>query len=192
MSSKKQYFLAKNGSVLGPIEPDQIDTLRTSGQISNYTWICKNGDSQWTPLDPPPALPTLTNAEIPAVAPPPFRHAPQAQAPQREPAPIFRSAPVKTVNPEAYRVILFDHENAVSGWLTSAFDGGCEIRSDQNGSDPLFVQKSAACLSLHDTKTGEAIKINVRLGAVQRSDGGWSYRLRWKNIPALEELLQVS
>jgi hypothetical protein len=208
MKTNDLFFLAKNKKITGPFESEEIESLRLCGQISAYTWLWKQGDDHWTPIDPPPAIPTthassgissagksdLASILSPSSSaetkhpyhqpdqgptPPPFR--PQ----QRPPA-------LRNVSPEAYRVILFDHQNAVSGWLLSAHEGGCEIRSDQDGADPLFVQKSTACLSLHDTRSGDALKVNVRLSAVQRTDGAWSYRLRWNALPALEDLLQVS
>ena len=190
MSAKSRFFLAKNGNISGPMDSEQVESLRKEGRLDAYTWLCNDGDSHWTPLDPAPPLPSFALVAVGAsagkpsdVTPPPFR---------LKSVPLPRASQGRGVTPEAFRVILFDHQNAVSGWLVSAHDGGCEIRSDQNGSDPFFVQKSAACLSVHDIRKGEALKIHVRLSAVQRVDKGWTYRLRWNSLPALEDLLQVS
>lgn len=160
MKKTIQFFLARNQKVFGPLSAEEIEALRMSGQLSAYTWLYREGDDRWSPIDPPPALPD----------------SPQIAAP----------APLE---PHAYRVVLFDQRNAISGWLVAASEDGCEIHSDQKGTDPLFVQKTPASLSLHDTRSGETIKLTVRISAIQRSNSAWVYRLRWKGTPSLLGLI---
>jgi hypothetical protein len=172
MSTQVKYYLARNQKTFGPLTQEEVDALRKSGQLTQYTWMFREGESQWTPIDPPPALPSAAEEPV-------------RQAPAR-PAPV-RQTPVRRIDQHAYRVILFDHRNAISGWLVDASDGGCDIRSDQKGSDPLFVQREIACLTLHDTKTGESIKLRVRVAEIARADRGWTYQLRGNAVPELLE-----
>jgi GYF domain 2 len=159
MKSAARYYLARNQKVMGPISNEEVQALRQSGQILNYTWICKEGDDQWSPIDPAPALPS---------------------APRRA-----------RIEKETYRFVLFNRTSALSGWLLSATDKGCEIQSDQNGSDPIFTQKGAGFLTLHHCRTGESIKIPVKVAKIRHiaesesHPGGWQYQLEWKSTPSL-------
>lgn len=174
-----KYFLARNQQVFGPISESEVLELRGSGQLGSYSWIFKEGDAEWSPIDPAPPLPNLQKALrpnlhlVPEVGETPgtTMHVPRAKT--------------HLIAQERFRIVLFDHHNAISGWLVSASDEGCEIRSDQNTSDPLFVQRAISCLSLHDTKSGETMKLNVRVSLVSRKNGAWSYRLHWGAAPAM-------
>lgn len=172
MSTQVKYYLARNQKTFGPLSQDEVDALRKSGQLAQYTWMFREGESQWAPIDPPPAIPSASEE--------PVRQAPPRLAPVRQ-------VPVRRIDQRAFRVILFDHRNAISGWLVDASDGGCDIRSDQKASDPLFVQREIACLTLHDTRTGESIKLRVRVAEIARADRGWTYQLRWSAVPELLE-----
>ena len=171
-----RFFLARNQHIFGPLSASEVESLEQSGQLAAYTWIFKEGDSHWTPIDPPPAIPG-THGELTLPKLPPTAKA----------APALRLVQNASVPQEAYRVVLFDQRNAISGWLSGANEGGCEILSDQNGPDPLFVIRETAFLSLHDTRSGETIKLRVRISSVARQPGGrgWSYRTRWDALPSL-------
>lgn len=159
MNRSARFYLARNQKIMGPVSFDEVQALRQSGRILTFSWICEEGDTQWTPIDPAPPLPTLS------------KHAP--------------------VERETYRVVLFDRCNAISGWLVQSADGGCEIQSDQNGPDPLFCQQSIAHLTLQDSRTGDSIKIAVRIAGITRTApvegkrAAWRYKLRWKVAPEL-------
>jgi hypothetical protein len=174
MSANLKIYLAKNQRITGPLSQEEVDRLRKNGDLQKYTWILKENDHQWTALDPAPAIPTAR----PEIQPPAFG------------GPLVSRPQVMQVEPSAYRIVLFDHHNAISGWLLSASDGGCAIRSDQNGSDPLFVSRAPAHLTLHDTRSGESIKLRIRIGDISRAataagDPGWVYQLRWESAPSI-------
>jgi hypothetical protein len=194
MSTQPKYYLARNQQTFGPLEESQVDALRQSGQLAQYTWIFREGDAEWAAIDPAPAIPSASAAEHLTKPANPAKLAKfeQVEAPTQprvQPQqPRLHAVPAaRKLERDLYRVILFDHRNAISGWIETASDGGCIIRSDTKGSDPLFVTREAACLTLHDTRGGQSIKIRVNVAEIGRSNRGWSYQLQWREIP---ELLQ--
>ena len=193
MSTQVRFFIARNQKTFGPLSADEIEALRQSGQLAQYTWIFQDGESQWTPIDPPPAVPvTVTSAptkrgHLSVVPTPPLYTGPanEAQESVSAPVPEAVAARARQLPEQAFRVILFDHRNAISGWVVEASDSGCVIRSERAGTDPLFVQKEAACLTLQDTRTGEGLKLKIRVSEISREGRGWCYRIRWNAAPAL-------
>jgi hypothetical protein len=57
------FFLGKNQKVFGPISSEELARMKTGGELANYTWILKVGESAWKVLDSaPPILPQFTPA----------------------------------------------------------------------------------------------------------------------------------
>jgi len=195
MSSQTKFYLGRNQKIFGPVSADEVEALKRSGQLSAYTWLFKEGNAHWTPIDPPPAIPGEAGApdavEAQAHALPTMDSVPPSAANVAPEVPL-RVVRSPEIPRDTYRVVLFDARNAISGWLSSATEAGCELVADQNGPDPLFVIKSCAFLTLHDARSGETMKLRVRVSSISRTQQGrdgeparWRYRVRWEAIPAL-------
>lgn len=176
------YFVAKNREIFGPISTSELEGMKKSGQLANYSWICKDGDTTWSPVDPAPDLM-------------PFDLAPEAQG-ERTPAPFtpptaaprafqVRQTRINTGKEESFRGILFDSRNAVTAWVSEASADGCEIRSDGENTDPLFVKSAGAVLNLYEVATGKTSNVPVHVDEILRLEGHWVYRVRWSHVPAL-------
>ena len=60
------YFLGKRGQSFGPYSAEQIQEMRATGKMENYSWIWDPRNSEWKPLDPPP--PPLVLKAGPAIS----------------------------------------------------------------------------------------------------------------------------
>jgi hypothetical protein len=180
------FFLGKSQKISGPFTAEEVASFRQNGQIDSYRWIWKPGDTQWTALDLAPPLPVeLTDAQTVASV-----HALPTQAAGAPTPPPFKPAfkvqeKIQSAANEAFRAILFDSRNAVTAWVSEASADGCEIRCDMTECDPLFVQKAAAILNLHEVATGKTTKIPVQIEEVSRRNQHWVYRVRWTAVPAI-------
>jgi hypothetical protein len=68
--SAAHIYLSKDGKSFGPYTPEQIDQMRASGDILQYTWICSDPAQGWQPVNaPPPPPPPVPEADEPPDAP---------------------------------------------------------------------------------------------------------------------------
>ncbi len=47
-------YLARNGQVFGPYSEMELEQIRHSNGLSQYTWMWPDGAKEWMPIDPPP------------------------------------------------------------------------------------------------------------------------------------------
>jgi hypothetical protein len=187
--SSRQYYLARNQKTYGPLSHDEIESLRRNGQLETYSWICQEGDSEWTALDLPPPLPQAGSSAQPLASAPARTNATAPElvrsAPPVQPAFQVRDTRIHSVRNDAFRAILFDSRNAVTAWVAEATADGCELRSESEHTDPFFVQKAGANIHLHEVATGKSTRIPVRVSHVFRREGQWIYKVRWAAVPSL-------
>src|ERR1700751_4083336 len=119
MSTQLRYFLARNQKTFGPLSADELEALRLSGQLAQYSWIFQEGDAQWSPIDPPTAIrvtvaQTQTKRGHLSVLPePPVYAGPSTEAAEPALVPVAPVARARQLPKQAFRVILFDHRNAI-------------------------------------------------------------------------------
>jgi hypothetical protein len=190
------YFVAKNREIFGPISTSELEGMKKSGQLANYSWICKDGDTSWSAVDPAPdSMPFDVAPEAPseqaqtAFVPPSVAPKKVAQAPR---AFQLRQTRINTGKEESFRGILFDSRNAVTAWISEASADGCEIRSDGENTDPLFVKSAGAVLNLYEVATGKTSNVPVHVEEISRFEGHWVYKVRWSHVPALFEERKAS
>jgi hypothetical protein len=193
------YFVAKNREIFGPISTSELEGMKKSGQLANYSWICKDGDTAWSAIDPAPdTMPfdLMTEAHTEQPVPAPQVHVPaHATAKKIAPAPRpfqVRDTHIDTGKSESFRGILFDSRNAVTAWVSEASADGCEIRSDGENTDPLFVHGAGAVLNLYEVATGKTSNVPVHVDEILRMEKHWVYRVRWSHVPALFEEQKAS
>lgn len=163
----KNYFLAKSGKTFGPFDQVQIEKMRLSGQYEEYTWVWDPGSHAWEAIDPAPAAPHFAT---PTLNP--------ASEEQRS----------RSIDASGIQVVCFNHLSALSGSLNQVTDAGCEFSTQMGTTEPEFQVKLPVSLHLFDTKTSRSMKVNGRVGRVERRDGRWHYRIHWKNCPELISL----
>ena len=49
-----KYYLYQSGKLQGPLDVQQIEQMKTSGKIKQYTWIINNKDNVWEAVEPVP------------------------------------------------------------------------------------------------------------------------------------------
>jgi hypothetical protein len=185
------YYVAKNQEIFGPISASELEGMKKSGQLANYTWLCVEGESSWRAIDPAPKMMPFDLLNESSAEKSPFVAPPVLMAPKKVPAsprPFqVQNTRIDTGKNESYRGILFDSRNAVTAWVSEASDGGCEIRSDGENTDPLFVKEAGAVLNLYEVATGKTSNVPVHVDEILRFGGHWVYRVRWSHVPALFE-----
>jgi hypothetical protein len=193
------YYVAKNGDIFGPISAAELDGMKKSGQLAQYSWICKEGETEWKAIDHAPnSLPfNVAPAQGQASLPPLPGGAPTPAVPKKASAPAPRTLKVRdthidTGKEESFRGILFDSRNAITAWVSDASAEGCEIRSDGENSDPLFVKEAGAVLNLYEVASGKTSNVTVHVSEIFRLEGHWVYKVRWSHVPALFEVQKAS
>jgi hypothetical protein len=182
----KPFFLAKSGQIYGPYDRTEIETLRESGEYEKYTWFWDDGIARWQPIDPPPASPRASARTQPQP------HAPAAQQ-QQQPQAHVQAQPQAmpsqwSVSSERLRsisVICHDHQSVVTGTLANVTEGGCEFIATSKSTAPEFQEKLPILLHLLDLPTGKSMNVSGRVGHIERRDGTWVYRIRWKHCPQI-------
>jgi hypothetical protein len=183
--SPVQIYLAKAGVVSGPYTEKEIESMRSSGELTNYSWISKGGPSNWQALDPMPALPGEPERAAAPVAEPPRLEAAQIEPPRRasQPAPSRRSLRVAD---EVIEGVCHDYRSMVSGQIVQVTESGCELLVvEAEASSPKFTSQAKVYLNLLNSKNGNTIDIAAKLLGVTHSRQGWTYRLEWESVPEL-------
>jgi hypothetical protein len=184
------YYVAKNGDIFGPISSSELESMKKGGQLAKYSWICKEGETEWKPIDhAPESLPSkVSSPSLPSLPPLPTS---QPESKKLSPPPPrtlqVRDTHINTGKDESFRGILFDSRNAVTAWVSEATAEGCEIRSDGENTDPLFVKEAGAVLNLYEVASGKTSNVPVHVSEILRQEGHWVYRVRWSQVPALFE-----
>ena len=50
MKQAQQFYLFKSGLMVGPVTPEKLEALRTSGELSKYSWIMDDVNQTWQPV----------------------------------------------------------------------------------------------------------------------------------------------
>jgi hypothetical protein len=53
----KVIYLGKRGKISGPFTEEDLERLRSSGDIANYTYLWDGTSQAWTNVEPPPPAP---------------------------------------------------------------------------------------------------------------------------------------
>ncbi len=55
MKNTQRYYLYKDGSLLGPLNEDQLNALKVSKKINQYSWIIDEAKQSWSPITAAPS-----------------------------------------------------------------------------------------------------------------------------------------
>lgn len=64
MAKSDSFFLGARGQVFGPFTADAISEMKSSGKISQYTYIWDEKEEAWTNLDPQPPRPKKDSIRV--------------------------------------------------------------------------------------------------------------------------------
>lgn len=161
--SQSNIYLGKNGRVFGPFTQLEYQQMEQSGDLNTYRWIWNTQRKIWDPIDPPP---------------------PPVEATQGATSP-GRSAPKARLKIENILAVCHDFHRVVSGKIAQATEAGCELITQDSKPSPSLATQSNVFLNLFDQKTGKSINVKAQLFGISRSQGGWTYRIRWNQCPSL-------
>lgn len=168
--SGRKTYLSRDGQVYGPFSDEQLNELRTSGQIHSYFWIWDGSADAWSPLHSPPPLPgTLIDDG-------------EAVYEQLDPGVQFSGSG----NP--LLVICHDFRELMRCKIRSVSKSECVLISPRPKRGlPPFTRGHRVCLSLLDEQSGKTENV---VGVVTSAGGGnipgsWEYVVQWDRIPDL-------
>lgn len=73
-----------------------------------------------------------------------------------------------------------DQVSTASGVVSNQTDEGCEFHTEQSHHDaPVFPRRTNVDLCLIEESSGKVKKVRARLSGISRSQGLWTYRIRW-------------
>lgn len=153
MSDVKNIYLGRRGKSFGPFSKAEIEAMRLSGELENYSFVWNQAELAWKMLETPPP-------------PPGARPAPQAQ-----------------VRPSGYEAICHDHTTLVSGALENVTEAGCDLVCADNSDSPRLGLKSMLLLNVLDNANQKAVNVRATLSEIIRREKAWVYRLRWARLP---------
>jgi hypothetical protein len=193
---KRTIYLARQGKVFGPISETEWKALEASARHTEYSWIWREGATQWEALDAAPepiaegfkGEPIRTAAEPTRPAPAPAYQAPAYQSPAYQPAPppLMESGPspmqlgFKAPHGRDIPVVGHNFRQVIGGVLGHLTASGCEFRTEDHGFAPSFVPQSAILLNLLEGSSGHLMNVPARVCGVSRTRDGWIYQLRWE------------
>lgn len=158
-AKNEKTFLGKSGQVFGPFNSQELDALRSKGQLSQYSWIWDHSAETWKPLEMPPPSPYASQAGT-------------------------SGSGSKDWDWNRVEALCHDHSRVVSGTLAQVTQTGCDLVSDSP--QPVWVNRQVVNLNLYDPKTQKTRRFETQVAEVVRGEkGGWVYRLRWEAGAAL-------
>ncbi|MDR3607386.1 MAG: hypothetical protein P4M08_08400 [Oligoflexia bacterium] len=184
----RNIYLAKAGKNHGPFDQTEIDAMRKSGELSDYSWIWNVARAAWEPIDhaPAPLAPPTDNQEA-TIAPTPAS-APQAQPrmqAQAAPAPSARLFHIPDEVSSVFQAVCYDHLSVLSGHIKKAGENGCDFVTDSHDSSPIFMKDMPVQINILDPATGGAMSVRAQVLTAVRDDGHWKYRLAWNACPEI-------
>ncbi len=78
-----------------------------------------------------------------------------------------------------------DGKNILSGRISQATETGCDLSIETDSASPRFAEKSRIKLHLLDESSGAAVHVPAKILSISRSNGQWSYRVRWDRLPEI-------
>jgi len=177
-------YLAKEGKVSGPFEPNQISELKSSGEFYTYEWMWDGKSPDWAPvprkLTAPPGLPaekTKTLTKVPAST--------TAAAPaQAQAARPFQGVDLKT-STKTFCAVLFDSRITLGGEITQAHARGGHFVSTPSQGVPIS-KGTNALIDVLDESSDRSAKIQANVSSVSRMGDRWVLELEWAGLPLLD------
>lgn len=160
---REPIYLGKMGKAFGPYSEAQLQQLKASGSLREFSWIWDAQQQSWAPLDPPPA--PLTQSQFNAASPA-----------ERT---LFRHDSILPLE-----AICHNRRSAITARLRLVSETGCELISPLE-EEPPFPANCQVALNLLDPRTGKSVELPVRLAGLGRSGGAWRYRVLWESCPPL-------
>lgn len=150
----KTTYLGRGGRVYGPFTDEEIERLRLSAEIENYTYLWDEQSSQWRNIDPAPPHPGTEDHES--------------------------SHALANFGGEA---ICHNSKDMVAGQLENVGEGGCDLVSSDLSESPRLAVNSSLVLNVMDQTHRVAVNVRARLVESTRRAGKWVYRIRWARRP---------
>lgn len=195
------FFLGKRGKIFGPFSSDQIQELKQSGQLLNYTYLWNPKQNAWVAIDPPPPAPSIAPetsvddllaslAENPTSSPlPEQKSAVKPQALQSNVISLKKSSVPK----EEYDVICYhplaNGNIAIPATLVGVSKEGCEIFVEDSQMESRgipFPKKTQIFMNFLQNDSGKTMTAQGTIRATQRDAQGWYLALTWQaEVPTL-------
>lgn len=164
-------YLAKNGKVFGPYEPEQVVKLKASGDFFDYEWMWDGQSPDWAPvprkLKSPPPLPGKPQ--------------PQVGMPAQQ---TYRQDVVIETSDKTFCAIVFDSRQTLGGEVSRAHTRGARFVSTPSQAAP-FSKGSHVWIDLLDEEKDRTSKIKSTIAQVSRMNDRWVIDLEWTDCPLL-------
>jgi hypothetical protein len=156
-------YLSRSGQTFGPYTNEQIEALRSSGELETYQWIFEDPARGWQPVGGPPPSPPQETVASPV------------------------AAQTAALNGPGWAAILHDgHHHLVSGEVVQVSAGTCVIgKTLPRSTMPVFRPGASLILNLLDPELNRAENVSVRVEAVTKQGQAWEYQVAWKSVPKL-------
>lgn len=170
-------YISKAGKTEGPFTEAQIDAMKASGELFQYSWIWNETTSVWDPIDKAPA---------PLAPPRPVATLRAVPTPQPSPQPsVARLFNVPDQVSTALQAICHDHSNVVAGTIKKAGETGCDFFAESPESIPTFMKDMPVRLNIVNPTTGDSMSVRAEVVQAMRDSGRWKYRLSWSSCPEI-------
>lgn len=153
-------FLGRAGQTIGPITPEELLKLQTTGEISKFHWIWDAERSDWRPLDPPP--------------PPPQGAQLKSSAKKK---PSSDVSPLRGKKMDFDLAICHNFRDVLVGKVSSIDEWSCEIFAEQEGGTPQLALNSPIYLDLSKGEQETSLQLRGTLASARREKSGWVYRV---------------
>ena len=176
----KTIYLSKDGKVSGPFAETELNELRQSGELQQYSWIWHGAGKNWEPLSPPPPPPAASSSSAGASAGRTTKGVPPVQ---RRATGNTGGTP-RSVPSNPIQAVCHDNRNVVSGVISQIkADGFSLMSADHATTMPPFRKGGHVALNLLDDDAGKTENIKATIIDFERKGHFWEYELKWETKP---------
>jgi hypothetical protein len=189
----KTIYLSKDGKVTGPFAETEINEMRESGDLQQYSWIWHGAGKNWEPLSAPPPPPANPSSGQSFPTPPSASSSGAGASASRTTKgapPVQRRATGNTggtprpVPSNPIQAVCHDNRNVVSGVISQIkADGFSLMSADHSTTMPPFRKGGHVALNLLDDAAGKTENIKATIIDFERKGHFWEYELKWETKP---------
>ncbi len=168
MARVGSIYLGRKGKIFGPYSFQEITEMEKTGQIDNYTWICRDLTRGWEPTSSAPPLPTPVPAHT---------------------LDLTSGATPAKVDVSELLALCHDKRIIFSGKIKDVSPKGCCFVQTRPlaASMPLVSEGLKVVLSLLNTQSSQTEAVDAWVEGIAQKSGHWEYYLNWNQTPTLCE-----